>query len=111
MKILKGVFVVLTGVLFMSHPVVAMKLAPFPNTKPLQPIPVNVLPNITNNINSDSAQAPAIQADLLDDSGTTSLTPETITQDSHTAAYIVYAVVGFAIVGAIFAKVKSKINE
>lgn len=58
MKILKKVFLLAIGFLFAIQPAFAVMRAPFPNSKPLQPIPAGVLPNISRNVNSDITPVP-----------------------------------------------------
>lgn len=64
------------GIMIYAPNALALKRAPFPNSTPLQPIPANVQPNISANVNSDTGSAPPV------DQGTQSVPGDNQTEPS-----------------------------
>ncbi|MHB8651619.1 MAG: hypothetical protein ACYC8S_00575 [Minisyncoccota bacterium] len=99
-------FVAFIGVLiFFSPHADAMKRAPFPSSSALQPIPVNVTPNISGNANATASGEHVSQnnngSSVMSDQGSTTPSPMDISPQGNSFASILIGVGG--LVGGVLA--------
>lgn len=118
MKISKIIFVLVLGFIACVPSAMALKRAPFPDSSSLQPIPADVQPNISGNVNSSvGVDQPSAFEHVLPNSETESnfnvpLTQENLNQntgDSYGAYGIVTTIIIIVCVGVfVWRKLKNK---
>jgi hypothetical protein len=107
MKIFKVIFSTALVLSFATN-ALAVKRAPFPNTNTLQPIPRNVLPNITSNVNSDTVQTEQLPSEPIIQDEIAMNTEQGTASSGGGGASVVYTVIGIALVSGLYLRFRIK---
>lgn len=90
----------------------AVKRAPFPNSKPLQPIPTNVQPNISGNVNTDSVlPATETPTDAASQGEPTTSVQGNVSDQGTGTIWAVWIVIVAAFFGGFYLRFRSKRQE
>jgi hypothetical protein len=99
-----SIVIVLVLLTLQTTPVFALKQATFPDSKSVQPLPKDVYPNISGNVNSTVGTPPESESLPLDKKSESSSMNQSTQEakDDSSSSYLVWSIIIFFIVVIIF---------